>query len=81
MHACVPYYGDLRWGINALQLDNYITYGMNYDTAFVQNPARFMELIDEKTEQFIQLGQADGEKLKAKEITREARDPKNMPKL
>ena len=46
VHAFVPFMGEMKWGVNALQLDNYITYGLSCDTAYMRDPSRFLQILD-----------------------------------
>lgn len=57
MHGFVPFLADLRFGINALMLDNYITYGVNCERGYMKDPERFMEILDQKMKEFYAFGE------------------------
>ena len=57
MTAFNPFLADLRFGINAIQMDNYITYGLNCEKAHLQDPHRFLKILDEKMNDFYALEQ------------------------
>ena len=57
MVAWNPFLADLRFGINAIQMDNYITYGFNCEKAHCKDPERFMQIIDERMKDFYAFGQ------------------------